>query len=66
MSTNVELVLLSKADVCQLLGGINPSTLYRGIREGRYPKPVKVGPQSSRWLRDEVEATLRKMSEARS
>jgi predicted DNA-binding transcriptional regulator AlpA len=61
--------LLDRVEVCRLFGGskpINPSTLYRGIREGRYPSPIKVGPQTSRWLRDEVEAVLRSMTEARS
>ena len=60
--------LLDRAEVCRLLGGskpINPSTLYRGIRQGRYPRPLKVGPGSSRWLRDECEAVLRRMKEAR-
>jgi predicted DNA-binding transcriptional regulator AlpA len=53
--------LLTMRDVCALFGGsrpIDPSTLYRGIRAGRYPSPVKVGPSSSRWLRAEVEAAL--------
>ena len=61
--------LLDKGEVCRLFGGtkpINPSTLYRGIREGRYPQPIKVGPGCSRWLRDESEAVLREMTEARS
>ena len=42
------------------------STLYRGIRKGRYPKPLKVSPGSSRWLRDECEAALRSMVEGRA
>jgi predicted DNA-binding transcriptional regulator AlpA len=56
--------LLTMRDVCRLFGGsrpIDPSTLYRGIRAGRYPSPVKVGPGSSRWLRAEVEAALAAM-----
>ena len=60
--------LLDRQAVCALLGGskpLNPSTLYRGIRQGRYPRPLKVGPGSSRWLRDECEAVLRRMTEAR-
>jgi predicted DNA-binding transcriptional regulator AlpA len=60
--------LLDKVEVCRLFGGtrpLNPSTLYRGIKLGRYPKPIKVGPGSSRWLRDECEAALRMMTEAR-
>jgi predicted DNA-binding transcriptional regulator AlpA len=60
--------LLDRAEVCRYFGGtrpINPATLYRGIKQGRYPKPIKVGPQSSRWLREECEAVLRAMEEAR-
>jgi len=60
--------LLDKAEVLRLFGGskpINASTLYRGIRQGRYPRPVKVGPGSSRWLRKECEAVLRSMVDGR-
>jgi predicted DNA-binding transcriptional regulator AlpA len=53
--------LLDRAEVCRYFGGtkaLNASTLYRGIRQGRYPQPVKVGPGSSRWLRAECDAAL--------
>jgi len=56
--------LLDRAGVCRFFGGtkpIDPATLYRGIRHGRYPKPVKIGPGSSRWLRAECEAALSAM-----
>jgi predicted DNA-binding transcriptional regulator AlpA len=56
--------LLDLKAVCCLLGGtrpINPATLYRGIRKGHYPAPIKIGPGSSRWLRSECEATLQAM-----
>ena len=66
MSTiTVKPELLSKAEVCAYFGGINSSTLYRNIRRGLFPRPIHVG-GSSRWLRDEVEAVLRKLAEARS
>jgi len=58
--------LLRKRDVCQLLGGIDPSTLYRGVKSGRYPKPIHVGPGSSRWLRSEIETCLQRMAAVRS
>jgi predicted DNA-binding transcriptional regulator AlpA len=61
--------LLDRNTVCRLIGGtrpINAATLYRGIRKGRYPKPVKVGPGSSRWLRVECEAALQAMVEGRA
>jgi predicted DNA-binding transcriptional regulator AlpA len=57
--------LLRKREVCFLLGGIDPATLYRGIRKGRYPKPLHVGPGSSRWLRSEIEGCLQAMMEVR-
>jgi predicted DNA-binding transcriptional regulator AlpA len=60
---------LDRREVCRFFGGtrpLNPATLYRGIRKGRYPQPVKVGPGSSRWLRAECEAALRVMAEGRA
>jgi predicted DNA-binding transcriptional regulator AlpA len=61
--------LLDRDATCRFFGGtrpINPATHYRGVRNGRYPKPVKVGPGSSRWLRSECEAALQAMAEVRS
>jgi predicted DNA-binding transcriptional regulator AlpA len=61
--------LLDRREVCRYFGGSKPidaSTLYRGIREGRYPRPVKVGPGSSRWLRSECEASLQVMVDGRA
>jgi predicted DNA-binding transcriptional regulator AlpA len=60
--------LLDRAAVCTFFGGsrpLNAATLYRGIRQGRYPKPVKVGPGSSRWLRSECESALQAMVDGR-
>jgi predicted DNA-binding transcriptional regulator AlpA len=60
--------LLDRREVCIFFGGnrpLNAATLYRGIRQGRYPAPVKVGPGSSRWLRSECETVLRQMAEGR-
>jgi predicted DNA-binding transcriptional regulator AlpA len=57
--------LLDRTEVCRFFGGISASTLYRNIAKGRYPKPVKVGPNSSRWLLDEVQAALAAMMAVR-
>jgi predicted DNA-binding transcriptional regulator AlpA len=65
----MERELLDRNAACEFFGGtrpINPATLYRGIRKGRFPRPVKVGPGSSRWLREECEAVLRGMVEGRA
>jgi predicted DNA-binding transcriptional regulator AlpA len=60
--------LLDKGEVCRYFGGsrpINSATLYRGIRQGRFPKPIRVG-GSSRWLRTECEASLKAMVDGRA
>jgi predicted DNA-binding transcriptional regulator AlpA len=60
--------LLDRGAVCRFFGGTKPidaATLYRGIRKGRYPRPVKVG-GSSRWLRSECEIALKVMVEGRA
>jgi predicted DNA-binding transcriptional regulator AlpA len=60
--------LLDRAAVCSYFGGsrpLNPSTLYRGIKLGRYPKAVKIG-GSSRWLRSECECALQAMVDGRA
>jgi len=59
--------LLDRRAVCEMFGGtrpINASTLYRGIRVGRFPRPVRIG-GSSRWLRAECEKALRAMLKGR-
>jgi predicted DNA-binding transcriptional regulator AlpA len=59
--------LFDKQAACAFFGGarpLHPATLYRGVRQGRYPRPVKVG-SLSRWLRSECEAALARMVEAR-
>jgi predicted DNA-binding transcriptional regulator AlpA len=56
--------LLDLKAACVFFGGnrpLHPATLYRGIRKGRYPAPIKVGPGSSRWLRLECETALQAM-----
>jgi predicted DNA-binding transcriptional regulator AlpA len=60
--------LLDRMGVCRYFGGskpINTATLYRKIRQGLLPKPVKIG-GSSRWLRSECEAALQSMVEGRA
>ena len=46
---------------CAFFGGIDVSTLYRGVHSGRYPRPVNVSANVVRWLADECEATLDRM-----
>jgi predicted DNA-binding transcriptional regulator AlpA len=66
MQSNLE--LLDRRAVCSMFGGtkpIHPASLYRGIRQGRYPRPVKVG-ALSRWLKSECQAALEAMVAGRA
>jgi predicted DNA-binding transcriptional regulator AlpA len=57
--------LLDRRAVCALFGNINPSTLYRHIKQGRLLKPIHIG-GSSRWLRSECEFALQTMIDGRA
>ena len=57
--------LIRIKDVCAMFGGVHPSTIYRWIKSHKVPKPVHVGPGSSRWLRQECETALATMIEGR-
>ena len=50
-------------EVCAFFGGnkpLNPSTIYRGAGK-IYPRPLKVGPNISRWFKSECIAARRAM-----
>jgi predicted DNA-binding transcriptional regulator AlpA len=56
--------LLDVHAACQFLGGsrpINPATLWRGVKAGRYSKPIKVGAQAVRWRRSDLMADIERM-----
>lgn len=39
--------------------GLSRSTIYRGIAEGWFPGPVKIGPRISAWPDTEIDALQR-------
>ena len=56
--------LLDVYEACRFIGGsrpINPATLWRGIKAGRYARPIKIGVQSVRWRRSELQADIDRM-----
>jgi predicted DNA-binding transcriptional regulator AlpA len=60
--------LMTLDEVCRFFGGsapLHPATIYRGIGV-RYPRPVKIGPNSNRWFRTECEAALHALADRRS
>jgi predicted DNA-binding transcriptional regulator AlpA len=56
--------LLAQEATLAFIGGtepIHPASLFRGIRDGRYPRPVKIGPNSNRWVLGELREAQRRM-----
>ncbi|MHA6644578.1 helix-turn-helix transcriptional regulator [Mesorhizobium sp. A623] len=61
--------LVDETMACHIIGGentpIHRSTLWRGINAGRFPKPLKIGAGTNRWLKRELIAILDKAAAAR-
>jgi prophage regulatory protein len=51
--------ILRKPEVIERVGKPGVTTLYRWIRDGHFPAPRQVGPNTVGWLEDEVDAWLR-------
>ena len=47
--------LIRISDVCELIG-MSRATVYKLLREGRFPEPVRPSMRAVRWRVDEVEA----------
>lgn len=46
--------------------GLGRDSIYRGCREGWFPKPVMLTARASGWFEDEIDAWLAERAEARS
>jgi predicted DNA-binding transcriptional regulator AlpA len=42
---------------------VSPTTVWRWVREGRFPKPFKLGASVTVWDADEVEAFISQQAE---
>jgi hypothetical protein len=57
--TEIEMITVGEA--CRIIGGDEPihaATYYRGVRAGRYPRPVHVSPGVARVPKEKLLATL--------
>lgn len=43
---------------------VSRSAWWAGCKNGRYPKPVKIGPRTTAWRAEDIKALLRKLSES--
>ncbi len=61
--------LVDVATACQIIGGtrapIHRTSLWRGVRDGRYPKPIKIGRVANRWVVGELRQALRALAMSR-
>lgn len=44
---------------------ISRSAWWKGCKEGRYPKPIKLGPRTSVWKASDIHALLESISNAK-
>lgn len=58
--------LIPREVVRERLGGISNTTLWRGVRAGLYPKPVKISANRDGWFEAEIDATLTALAEQRT
>lgn len=57
--------LLQNADVCRKVK-LSRASIYRAVKRGDFPAPVKIGEHSPRWIESEVDAWINaKIQEAR-
>ncbi len=43
--------------------GISRTTWWNGIRKGRFPKAVKLGPRTSAWRVEDIRALIARLTE---
>lgn len=48
--------LLRRKDVLALAGGVTTPCLYQWMREGRFPRPVRIGKKAVAWRRSDIVA----------
>lgn len=44
---------------------IPKSSWWRGVAEGRFPKPIKLGPRTSAWLASDIKALIDRLAAER-
>lgn len=45
---------------------VSKSTWWEGVRSGRYPKPVKLGPRITAWHAEDIRALVERLRHGRS
>ena len=61
MQNNMDNALLRLPQVLALIP-VSRSAWWAGCQNGRYPKPIKLGPRTTVWKASEIHALLEKLS----
>lgn len=57
---------LIRLDQVIALIGLKRSWIYQRIKEGQFPRPIKIGSRASVWTQSSVSAWIQKMSEVKN
>ncbi len=49
--------LLTRQQIEEITG-LTRSTIYRLMRSGQFPEPIRIGPRAVRWPQSEIEAWI--------
>lgn len=60
-----EICFLREAQIVPHMIPISPATLWRLVREGHFPKPVKLASRITAWRAEDVRAWMNSRCEAR-
>ena len=44
---------------------VSNSSWWNGVRDGRYPPPIKLGPRTTAWRVEDIRALIESLGEAR-
>jgi predicted DNA-binding transcriptional regulator AlpA len=64
MIANTDLIDVN--ELARMLGGVSKATIWRGVKEGRFPRPIKIGKFLCRWSRAEAQAYLDRLMAERA
>jgi len=64
-NARIQIPLVGFLRLCQILAliPVGKSSWWRGIRAGRYPKPVKLAPRTTAWRAEDIAALVEKLGD---
>jgi len=57
--------LLNLEQVCEILS-VKKSSIWAWIKNGKFPKPIKIGERNTRWIESEIKDYINSKKDSRS